>query len=218
MSGATSRRRSPLSATAHALGNVFLGIALGLVGYSLCTDALTYTTQRQLDAQLPAIEVAERAAPGFDWEGWESEDKAYWDGLSAGKPFGRLVARGMRLDAVVVKGVGRSDLMKGPGWIPYTDLPGRTGNCGISGHRTTYGAPFRQIDRLKRGSEVTFISPFRVYRYRVVRVFTVTPNRVDVVRSTSEPMLTLTACHPPYSARLRIIAQCRLVSVTKIDR
>lgn len=217
MSGSGLPVRRLVAIAVHALGNVFLGIAIGLIGYSLVTDVLTATTQRDLNALVPTAEAA-TVRPGLDWSGWEREDKALWDRLKDGEPFGRLVSPAMGLNAVVVKGVRRVDLSKGPGWIPWTDVPGPTGNSGISGHRTTYGAPFRRLDRLRRGSTVTFISRYRVYRYRVVRVFTVTPDRVDVVRSTEEPMLTLTACHPPYSARLRLIAQCRLVSVTKIDR
>ena len=65
-----------------------------------------------------------------------------------GGVFGRLVIERMELDTLVVKGHTRAVLKKGPGWIDYTDLPGPTGNAGISGHRTTYGAPFRRLDEL----------------------------------------------------------------------
>lgn len=212
-------RRSWTSVAAQALGNVFLGVALGLVGYYLMTDLVTSREQASLRGRFAEPAAAAETAPEkFDWDGWQAQDKAYWDGIASGEPFGRLVAERMGLDAAVVKGTGRTDLMKGPGWITWTDLPGPTGNCGISGHRTTYGAPFRHMDKMRPGDIVYFVSPFRTYTYRVVKVFTVTPDRVDVVESTREPMLTLTACHPPYSARLRIITSCELVSVQANER
>ena len=209
----------------HALGNVFLGIAVGLLGYYLVTDLFTATRQRALFDELPAA-IAADAPPGvpvvpddpLDFAGWEEQDRAYWRQLDEGEAFGRLVAPAMKLDSVVVKGTGRADLRRGPGWITWSDLPGPTGNCGISGHRTTYGAPFRRLDQLSKGDEVRFYSPYRIYTYRVKRVFAVTPDRVEVVASTDVPTLTLTACHPPYSARLRLIAQSELVSVQLIER
>lgn len=207
----------------HALGNVFLGMAIGLVGYYFLTDALTGTQQRALIAQLPAG-VAEASpppvasAPELDFEGWATEDRAYWSRLKEGEVFGRIVAPEMDLDSVVVKGTSRRSLMKGPGWITWSDLPGPTGNAGISGHRTTYGAPFRRLDKLKPGDVVTFYSPYRVYTYRVRKVFAVAPTRTDVVASTAKPTLTMTACHPPFSARQRLIAQSDLVSVVRLEK
>lgn len=202
-------------------GNVCLGIAVGILGYYGITDTVTRLEQRELRSQVPSsmyATVIAEAGPALDFEGWEQEDAAYWDGLEPGGAFGRLVSPAMDLDSVVVKGVTRSDLKKGPGWITYTDLPGPTGNVGISGHRTTYGAPFRQLNRLKPGATIELFSPFRRYRYRVRRVFTVTPDKTEVVASTDEPQLTLTACHPLYSARLRLIVQADLVEAKRIPR
>ena len=102
-------------------GNVFLGIAVGILGYYGITDAVTRGEQRELRSQAPSsmyATVIEEAGPALDFEGWEQEDAAYWDGLEPGEAFGRLVSPAMELDSVVVKGVARSDLKKGPGWIP----------------------------------------------------------------------------------------------------
>ena len=217
----SAARRSGAQILAHALGNIFLGIAIGLLGYHFATDLLTQVEQETLAAQFPSVEEPAEAPPEadpFDWEGWEEEDLAYWEGLADGEALGRLVSEAMDLDAVVVKGTSRTVLMKGPGWITYTDLPGPTGNFGVAGHRTTYGAPFRHMDRLGDGDVVTFTTPFRVYTYEVSRVFEVTPDRVDVMDTSDEPGLTMSACHPPYSARLRLITRCELVSVRRIDQ
>lgn len=202
-------------------GDVFLGIAVGLVGYYGITDLQTRADQTQLRTEAPASMFSEAVvSEGTTWdlEGWREEDLAYWKGLEKGEPMGRLVAGRMGLDAVVVKGVRRADLQKGPGWIDYTSYPGPRGNAGVSGHRTTYGAPFRRLDRLGPGDTIRFYSPFRRYTYRVKRSFSVTPDRVDVVGPTRTPTLTLTACDPPYSARYRLIVQADLVEVRRLAR
>ena len=194
-----------------------------MLGYYSLTDLLASREQSAVLAELPAAIAAEvprevHSGPKIDLAGWEAEDLRYWEGVKPGHPMGRIVAKSMGLDAAVIKGVARTDLMKGPGWITTTDLPGGDGNCGISGHRTTYGAPFRKLDRLKKGDTVQFISPFRVYRYRVDRVFAVAPDHVSVLEPLAKPTLTLTACHPPHSARQRLIAQATLVSVKRVKK
>lgn len=209
----------------RAMGNVFLGIAVGLLGYYGLTSLLGWTEQLRLRSELERFggvsatlpgDIEVRVGPQLDFTDWEAEDKAYWDGLAEGGVFGRMVIERMDLDTVVVKGVGVADLKRGPGWVTYTDLPGPTGNCGISGHRTTYLAPFRRIDQLEEGDEIDVYSPYRRYRYTVVRAFTVTPDKVEVFDTTEEPTLTLTACHPPYSARYRYIVQAELTEVRRL--
>ncbi len=88
---------------------------------------------------------------------------------------------------------------------------------GISGHRTTYGAPFRRIDELEPGDEIQFYSPYRRYTYVVVERFIVRPDQTEVLASTLEPMLTFTACHPLYSARSRIVVQARLLEMRLLE-
>ncbi len=217
--------RDKLKTARRALGNVFLGIAIGLLGYYGLTNLVSVTGQSRLKESLArfggvsadaAADIAVVTGPQFDFEGWETDDKAYWDGLANGDVFGRLVIDRMGLDVVVVKGVDVADLKMGPGWAPYTDLPGPDGNCGISGHRTTYMAPFRRIDGMQVGDTIDLYSPFRRYRYTVTRTFTVTPDQVEVFDTTETPTLTLTACHPPYSARYRFVVQAQMSEVRRI--
>jgi LPXTG-site transpeptidase (sortase) family protein len=198
-----------------------LGIAVGILGYYGITDNVTRMEQRQLKASTPVAlfeATVRQDGPTLDFEQWEQEDGAYWESLESGEAFARIVSPAMGLDALVVKGVARADLRKGPGWITYTDLPGPTGNVGISGHRTTYGAPFRRLDRLRSGDTIELFSPFRRYTYRVRKTFSVTPDKTEVVESTDDPTLTLTACHPPYSAALRLIVQADLIEVGRMSR
>lgn len=221
----TSKGRAVWSVITRGLGNVFLGIAIGIACYYLATDIVAAIRQRQLleGAQVGALSALDpstgldsEALESLDFAEWETQDAAYWAGLAEGEVFGRLVIERMGLDTMVVKGTSRASLKKGPGWIDYTDLPGPTGNTGISGHRTTYGAPFRKLDQLMPGDTIDLYSPYRRYRFEVVRVFPVRPDQVEVVETTEEPQLTLTACHPPFSAVQRLVAQAKLVEVRRV--
>lgn len=216
---------SPARIARRALGNVFLGVAIGLLGYYGLTNVVSFLEQARLRDALQrfggvsakvATDIAVTPGPQFDFAGWEAEDEAYWKGLGEGDPFGRLVIDRMGLDVVVIKGVDVVDLKEGPGWAPYTNLPGLDGNCGISGHRTTYMAPFRQLDTIKSGDTIDLYSPFRRYRYTVTRMFIVNPGQVEVFDPTVTPTLTLTACHPLYSARYRIVVQAEMSQVRRL--
>lgn len=128
-----------------------------------------------------------------------------------------------------VEGVAKADLRKGPGHYPGTPLPGNPGNAAIAGHRTTYGAPFNRIDELVPGDEIIVYTLQGRFTYEVLPSpedrragpeggnwgagwFAVKPNDVSVIAPTEDNRLTLTACHPKYSAKLRIIVQAKLVA------
>jgi LPXTG-site transpeptidase (sortase) family protein len=212
----------------RAASNVLLGIALGLISYYALTELVGWLGQRDLREQATDVPTFTASAPEalleqqeeppvvLDFENWDAEDRAYWEGLEDGEPFGRLVIPAMELDVIVVKGATPTTLRQGPGWIGWTDLPGPTGTCGISGHRTTYGAPFRRLDEVTEGDTIDLFSPYRRYRYEVTASLVVLPSQVEVVASTEQPTLTLTACHPPYSAAYRLAVQADLVEVERI--
>jgi len=109
------------------------------------------------------------------------------------------------VDWIVVEGVEVADLRKGPGHYPGTALPGVRGNVAIAGHRTTYGAPFQDINELDPGDEIILTSVTGRYVYRVTGTQIVSPSETSVLAPSEEPILTLTSCHPEYSARERII-------------
>jgi LPXTG-site transpeptidase (sortase) family protein len=218
--GGSAARRGQL--TLHALANLLLGASIGLLAYCAITNVLNSVDQSSLRTKLlPAAVRGLVASPSglavMDFSAWDTTDRLYWEGLTEGGVFARLVIPKMELDTVVVRGTAAGDLRKGPGWIEDTSLPGATGNVGISGHRTTYGAPFGRLGEVAPGDTIDLYSPYRRYRYEVVKSFVVTPDRVDVVAYTEEPMLTLTACHPPFSARQRLIVQARLVDVRLLE-
>lgn len=215
-------KRSLKQSGVRALSNVLLGMALGLVVYYALTDVAARLGQATLRNRLPVAGAA--LPPGdfvdsdhdLDMSGWETQDRVYWDGLAQEGVFGRLVINRIGLDVIVVKGHSRNALKMGPGWIDYTDLPGSTGNVGIAGHRTTYGGPFRRLNELKLGDTIDMYSPYRRYRYAVSGSKSVTPDHTEVMDSTTEPQLTLSACDPPYSARFRLIVTGSLVEVSRM--
>jgi sortase A len=128
-----------------------------------------------------------------------------------GDPVARLEAPSIGLDWIVVSGVGVDELKKGPGHYPDTPLPGQGGNVGIAGHRTTYGAPFFRIDELTPGADIILTSTTGDrYVYKVTEQFIVSPTQYEVLAPSDQPILTLTSCHPRYSASKRIIVQAAL--------
>jgi sortase A len=131
-----------------------------------------------------------------------------------GDAIGRLRADAIGLDTVVVEGTGSSDLRKGPGHYPDAPLPGQRGTVAIAGHRTTYGAPFRNVDDLDPGEGIELAMPYGRFVYRVERTRIVPPTALWVTRRVAYDRLVLTACHPLYSAAQRIVVFARLVRAT----
>jgi sortase A len=131
---------------------------------------------------------------------------------------GRIQIPSIGADWYFYEGVDLSILKDGPGHYEGTPMPGQPGNAAIAGHRTTYGAPFNRVDEMKSGDEiiVTYVTGAEfTYSYRSTEI--VTPDRTDVLQAKDfdedgelDNMLTLTACHPKYSARERIIIRARL--------
>jgi sortase A len=111
---------------------------------------------------------------------------------------------------VFVKGTASPDLRKGPGHYLDTALPGQAGTVGIAGHRTTYLAPFRNVDDLDRGDQIELRMPYGTFGYTVAGTKIVSPRDVSVLRHRSGDWLVLTACHPLYSAAKRIVVSARL--------
>lgn len=128
-----------------------------------------------------------------------------------GDAIGRIRMPDIGVDKVIVEGTGTSDLRKGPGHYPRTAWPGMRGTVGVAGHRTTYGAPFNEIDELEKGDRVTVEMPYGRFTYRVEGSKIVPPTAVEVVRRVRYDRLVLSACHPKYSAEKRIVVFARMV-------
>ena len=115
------------------------------------------------------------------------------------------------VEKAVVQGVALSDLKKGPGHYPQTAMPGQPGNSAIAGHRTTYGAPFFEVDKLEAGDPIFVTTGQGSFRYEVREKKVVKPNAVSVLDPTDDNRLTLTTCHPRFSAKERLIVVAALI-------
>jgi sortase A len=133
--------------------------------------------------------------------------------LDEGDAAGRIRIRKIDASYVIVKGTDPAALRKGPGVYDHTPFPGARGTTGIAGHRTTYLAPFRHIDRLGRGDDIEVDMPYATFHYTVQRRQIVTPDSIWIIRRVGYDRLVLSACHPLYSAAKRIVVFARLASV-----
>jgi sortase A len=111
----------------------------------------------------------------------------------------------------VVEGVSRRTLRSGAGHMPRTPLPGQPGNAVISGHRTTYGAPFHELDQLQPGDVIEVETAVGVHIYEVTETVIVKPRDLWVTEDRGGSTLTLTTCHPKFSARQRLVVFAELV-------
>lgn len=185
----------------RGLGAVAVVLVLGAVaaaGYPLLTDQYTDSLQTRLEREL--VKGSTRTAY------LASE-------IPVGSSLTRIKAPVMDLDTVVVQGVTMSALQAGAGHYPETPLPCERGNVAIAGHRTTFGKPFADLEKLSLGDEITLETPIGTCTYAVsVAPFEVDPADVDVIAPTDGAQLTLTTCHPEGSARQRLVVHATLVA------
>lgn len=205
--------RRPGARRALSLLTVLLFVAgLGMFAYPVATDVSAKHRQEALRAQFDN--------PQFKQEYLERR-------VHVGQGLTRLKIPKLGVDVLVVEGTTLAALKAGAGHYPETPLPGESGNVGIAGHRTTYGRPFNQLDRMTAGDKVLLITPFAQYTYAVVPAFGGHPNpwptRPDdfgVVAQTgvlgSGHWLTLTTCHPKGSAAQRLILRLKLVDTRSL--
>jgi sortase A len=136
---------------------------------------------------------------------------------------------------VVVEGVAQTQLEQGPGHYIGTALPGEQGNAAFAGHRVGRGSPFLDLDKLQPGDPIVVETADAWFTYRVLGdpatgSFTsdpsgipgqeiVLPTQVSVIAPTpggpeagpaTGAYLTLTTCHPKFSARQRLVVHARL--------
>jgi sortase (surface protein transpeptidase) len=217
------RRSGPLRALTRGLGELLVTggvVVLLFVAYELfVTDLLNDRRQAELNEQVRA-EWRERPA------GPAAAEAAVGDPLAV-LYIPRLGADYRR---VVLEGTAEEQLSQGPGHYPGTARPGEQGNVAIAGHRVGKGSPFLDLDRLVPGDPVVLETADEWLTYRVLGDpvrgdfdadpsgipgrQVILPTQMDVVSPTpdaaadapaSGAYLTLTTCHPRYSARQRLV-------------
>jgi sortase A len=192
-------------------------LLLGFVAYQLWGTGIEHARaqsdlEQEFDEQLattvaPTTTVATTAAPATTVAPTTAPPATAppRPAFADGDPVARLEIPRMGLDEIVVSGVGVDDLKKGPGHYSQTPLPGEHGNAAIAGHRTTYGAPFLDIDDLQPGDEVVATTYAGRFVYKVTGTTIVAPSEISVLDDTPDDRITLTSCDPKYSATNRII-------------
>lgn len=221
---AAPQSRSARSRRLRLLGDLLL-IAGGIVlAYPFWSAAYAQVQQTRLDSTYRQQSAAfvEDVDANADTRTHDISDEElvrrlavrYRRGLKAGDPIGRLRIPRIDLDRLVQQGVGgplaldpdgdRTLLRNGPVHYATTPLPGIGEPFAVAGHRTTYGAPFYELDKLHRGDPIYLDTPYAKFRYRVAKTTTVDPRDISVLNDRGYA-LVLTTCTPPYSAAHRLI-------------
>ena len=133
------------------------------------------------------------------------------DSLEPGDAVGRIEIADLDVDFVFAEGTDEDSLRLGPARYQETSLPGAGKTIGIAGHRTTYSAPFRDVDDLHKGDEIVLRLPYGRFTYEVQSTRIVPPDALEVLNDVGYERVVLTACHPLYSAAERIVVFARLV-------
>jgi sortase A len=215
--GFRGRSRKAARRVRRGAGFALLAIGLLLIAEGTVTvlwqEPITALSARHAQKQLAAELDQATAGPSH------AQFAALAHGLERrseeGDPLGRVIIPRIGARFVFVSGTQAADLRKGPGHYLDTALPGQHGTVGIAGHRTTYLAPFRNINRLQPGDRIELAMPYGKFTYSVAGTKIVSPRDVSVLRHRSGDWLVLTACHPLYSAAQRIVVSARLAGASR---
>ncbi len=101
----------------------------------------------------------------------------------------------------------------GIGHYEGTAMPGAVGNFSVAGHRNTYGKPFSDIQTLQVGDSLVVQTENAWYVYTVTGSTIEAPTYLAAIapvpgkpgEQPTEASITLTTCHPRFSAEKRFI-------------
>jgi len=215
----------------HRIGTFLLVIGLGILAWAATvylwkdpfTTAYTAYEQRRLASNLdeqfdnwhPTREPVAESSDPVKRDDVSREAKRYRLTSEDGDAIARIRIPQLDLNLVLVNGTSVSDLRRGPGRHLETYMPGEHELVYIAGHRTTYGAPFGDINELKAGDTITLELPYATIEYRVRRHRIVDDNDVSVLESPHHEQLVLQACHPRFFASQRYLVYATPVSVKR---
>lgn len=188
-----------MSRVLRATGTAFIAIGLLILLFVLYelvgTTAVTKRHQSALQREFRTV-VSEPAPK-------ERPKRTVSGGIA------RLRIPRIDVDVIVVEGVTLADLAKGPGHYPDTARIGAKGTTAIAGHRTGWGAPFFDLDRLRVGDPVFLETTESTFTYRITTSTVVEPSDVWVLdgdpNSEAPAELVLTTCTPKFTSRDRLI-------------
>jgi sortase A len=213
---------------------VFTAAGVGLLLWSLVVwqwnDPFTslYTTwkQRGLETELRQLETSAQArvaplppstTPEQAARRVRRQARALRAAAREGQAIGRIRIPELGVSMLMVDGTTSATLKTGPGLHRSTLMPGEGGLSYVAGHRTTYGAPFADIDSLRPGDEVVVEMPYAKLVYVVTGHQIVDDNDLSVLRPRARETIALQACHPRFFATQRYIVWARPVRVTTPD-
>lgn len=222
----------------HRIGTFLLVIGLGVLAWAATvylwkdpfTTAYTAYEQRRLASKLdeqfesfeplrtPVVAHPGKPKPGpkpSPRDDVRREARRYRLASDDGDAIARLRIPRLGLSAVVVNGTAVDDLRRGPGRHLESFMPGERELVYVAGHRTTYGAPFGDIDELEPGDPITVEVPYATIVYKVTRHRIVDDNDLSVLESPHHEELILQACHPRFFASQRYLVYARPVSVQR---
>ena len=220
----------------HRLGTLLLVIGIGILAWAATvylwkdpfTTAYTAYEQRRLESTLdrrfetwkPTRRPVARPAkptpppkPANPRDDVRREARRFRLASADGDAMAKLEIPRLGLDVVVVNGTSSGDLRRGPGRHLDTFMPGERQLVYVAGHRTTYGAPFSNIDRLRKGDTISVDLPYASIQYEVAEHRIVDDNDLSVLKSHGREELVLQACHPRFFASQRYLVYARPVSV-----
>ena len=162
-------------------------------------------------AKVPAPPVQSVVASGAPEANLYAQTRTFVEAALPGGVLGRVRIPAIGVARYFVEGVGEDQLQEGPGRYPGSGLPGQVGNLAIAGHRTTYGAPFFELDHVRVGDKVIVDVPQGRAVYTVSQPpFAVSPYDTTVLADYGDARLTLTTCNPPFFATTRLIVVAKL--------
>jgi sortase A len=214
----------------HRLGTFLLVIGIGVLAWAATvylwkdpfTTAYTAYEQRRLASNLdstfdewrpsadPVSEPGNRTSPQEDVS---REAKLFRLASEDGDAIARLRVPRLDLSLVVVNGTSTGDLRRGPGRHEDSFMPGEGELVYVAGHRTTYGAPFSDINELEAGDTISVELPYGSLEYRVTRHRIVDDNDLSVLETHGREELVLQACHPRFFASQRYLVYAKPVAV-----
>ncbi len=184
------------------------------------TSLYTLYRQHQLSGQYhKRVEAWRRANPSHGGslaavrQDVAVEARRYRRSSRRGEAIGKIRVPRLGLDMILVNGTDEGSLEKGPGRDLHTYMPGQGELIYIAGHRTTYLAPFSDIDALRAGDPLTLEVPYGTFRYRVTGHTIVAADDLSRLRSHGREVVVLQACHPRFFATHRYLVYARPVSV-----
>jgi sortase A len=192
---------------------ILLFVAYQLWGTGIAEAHAQHTLKKQFQAEVAAPAVT--TTPPVTTASGPTTTLAPLVAPPVGQAVAIIQIPKIGVNSAVVQGVGVSDLQKGPGHYPNSPMPGQVGNAAIAGHRTTYGAPFYDLNQLKPGDHIYITTkdspPGRPWDYQVMSSRSVDPGDVAVLDATPDARLTLTTCTPRFSASQRLVVVSKLI-------